>query len=59
MDPKAAQGLEMLRVTGLLNQFIPELAATYGVTQNIYHVYDVWTHTIKVLESIPPNRVLF
>lgn len=55
MDPKAVQGLEMLRATGLLNQFIPELAATYGVTQNIYHIYDVWTHTIKVFESIPPE----
>ena len=45
--------LEMLRETGLLDVFAPELAAMNGVTQNIYHIYDVWTHTIKIVEAIP------
>ncbi|MGC8862836.1 MAG: CCA tRNA nucleotidyltransferase [Armatimonadota bacterium] len=53
MCRNATCGLEMLRETGLLDQFAPELAAMYGVTQNIYHIYDVWTHTMKTLESIP------
>ncbi len=25
----------------------------HGVTQNVYHLYDVWTHTLKTLELIP------
>ncbi|MCX6346255.1 MAG: CCA tRNA nucleotidyltransferase [Armatimonadetes bacterium] len=52
MSEKAVEGLEMLRETGLLQQFAPELAEMYGVTQNIYHIYDVWTHTLKTLELI-------
>ncbi len=55
VEPGAGEGLEMLRVTGLLSEFAPELSAMYGVTQNVYHIHDVWTHTIKVLESIPPD----
>ena len=53
MCPKASWALENLRETGLLDQFAPELTAMYGVTQNIYHIYDVWTHTLKALESTP------
>lgn len=53
--PDAAEGLEMLRETGLLDEFAPELSAMHGVSQNIYHIYDVWTHSLKTLESIPPD----
>lgn len=53
MSPRAIAGLEMLRDTKLLDQFSPELSAMHGVTQNIYHIHDVWTHTLKTLESIP------
>lgn len=53
MSREVAAGLEQLRETKLLDQFMPELAATYGVTQNIYHIYDVWTHTLKTIELIP------
>lgn len=48
-----AKGMEMLRETGLLEHFAPELAAMHGVQQNVYHAYDVWTHTMKMLESMP------
>lgn len=53
--PNAPVGLEMLRETGLLDQFAPELSAMHGVTQNVHHIYDVWTHTIKTLESLPSD----
>ena len=45
MGERPVQGMEMLRETGLLDQFAPELSAMYAVTQNIYHIYDVWTHS--------------
>lgn len=48
-------GLEMLRDTGLLDQFAPELSELHGVTQNVYHLYDVWEHTLKTVESTPPQ----
>ena len=54
-SPNASAGFEMLRETGLLSQFAPELAAMHDVTQNIHHIHDVWTHTLKTLELIPAD----
>ena len=58
MAPGASAGLEQLRETGLLVQFAPELAAMYGVTQNTWHAYDVWMHTLKALEDLPKDADL-
>jgi poly(A) polymerase len=55
MTPGATRGLETLRETGLLDQFAPELSAMYGVTQNVYHIHDVWTHSLRTLELIPAD----
>ncbi len=55
MSPNATSGLETLRETTLLDQFAPELVAMHGVTQNVYHIHDVWTHSLKTLESISPE----
>ena len=52
----AARGLGILRETGLLDHFAAELSATQGVTQNVYHIHDIWTHTLKTLESIPAEE---
>lgn len=53
--PGAARGLEQMRETGLLVKFAPELAALYGVTQNRFHLYDVWKHTLVALDNLPPE----
>jgi poly(A) polymerase len=53
-----SQGMEMLAETGLLAQFAPELLDMRGVTQNIYHIYDVWTHTMKALEYLKDEAPL-
>lgn len=51
-------GLELLRQTGLLSQFAPELVGMHGVGQNNYHIYDCWTHTLKVIDSLPEDASL-
>ncbi|MGI6295673.1 MAG: CCA tRNA nucleotidyltransferase [Armatimonadota bacterium] len=56
MTENASSALEMLRETGLLMRFAPELAVTYGVRQNKYHRYDVWWHSLKTLEHIPLDQ---
>lgn len=44
-------GVQLLKQTGLLEQFIPEFAPAYEMKQNIYHDYcSVWQHTIKVVK---------
>ncbi len=39
-------GLEYLRECGLLEQFLPELDSCYGVSQNKYHVHDIYYHSV-------------
>lgn len=58
MAPGATRGLELMRETGLLVLFAPELAALYGVTQNRYHRYDVWAHTLVALGNLPGDTDL-
>lgn len=58
LAPGAATGLEQMRETGLLKLFAPELAHLHGVTQNRYHKYDVWEHTLVALGNLPPDASL-
>jgi poly(A) polymerase len=58
LAPGAARGLELMRETGLLAQFAPELAGLYGVTQNRFHRYDVWEHTMIAISNLPPDADL-
>lgn len=58
MTARPAQGLELLREGGLLAQFATELMAMVGVTQNEFHAYPVWDHTLVALENLPPDASL-
>lgn len=51
LSKNPVMGIQLLRQTGLLEQFIPEFAQTYNMNQNIYHDYcTVWQHTLKVIQ---------
>jgi poly(A) polymerase len=54
----AAAGLELMRRAGLLKAFLPELLEMVGVTQNAWHLYDVWDHTLIALSHAPPDASL-
>ena len=43
---------------GLLHITAPELAQTQGCAQNRYHRFDVWEHTLRTLDRIPPNSLV-
>jgi poly(A) polymerase len=51
-------GLELLRRSGLLAAFLPELVEMVGVTQNAWHLYDVWDHTLIALSHVPADSSL-
>ncbi|MCS6923378.1 MAG: CCA tRNA nucleotidyltransferase [Fimbriimonadales bacterium] len=53
--PQAAAGLQMLLDTRLLHQFGQPLLPMVGCTQNEYHLYDVWGHSLKTVEFINPE----
>jgi poly(A) polymerase len=58
MTDRPADGMELLRRSNLLRQFLPELIDMIGVTQNAWHLYDVWDHTLRVLGNHPPDAPL-
>ncbi len=49
---KPSIGVEYMRITGLLEIVLPELLQGYGVTQNIYHKYDVYYHNLMTCDLI-------
>lgn len=51
-------GLATLSGTGLLAHLLPELLAGIGVSQNRYHRYDVFTHTLFTCDAVAPERRL-
>ncbi len=58
LTTRAPQALTLLKDSGLLAQFAPELLEMVGVTQNAFHVYDVWTHTLVALGRLPADASL-
>ena len=58
LTPRAPMGLELLKDSGLLAQFAPELMAMVGVTQNEFHAYPVWDHTLVALGNLTADASL-
>lgn len=52
--PKPSKAFHLMAKTGLLAQFLPELAACIGVAQNAYHKHDVFEHILEVVDNAPP-----
>jgi len=57
-SPRPSVGLDLLRETGLLAHFLPEIEALHGTAQPPeYHPEgDVWTHTCRMLDELPAPR---
>ena len=58
MTSRAPMGMELLRESGLLAQFAPELLTMVGVTQNVFHAYPVWEHTMVAVGQLPADASL-
>ena len=52
LSPKPSKGLEQLRVSGLLELLFPALQKMFGCSQNKFHQYDVYYHSLHVLDAI-------
>jgi poly(A) polymerase len=57
-SPRPSVGLNLLRETGLLALFLPEVAALHGTAQppQFHPEGDVWTHTCLMLDGLPAPR---
>jgi tRNA nucleotidyltransferase (CCA-adding enzyme) len=50
-----AAGFDVMLRTGLLEHIAPEFLASVGCTQNRWHAYDVWGHTMRVMDAVPAS----
>lgn len=50
--PLPATSIRTLDLFGVLPYVLPELETLKGVTQSPPHVYDVWDHTLKVVQKL-------
>lgn len=53
---KPSIGIELMRKTGLLELFMPELLEGYGVVQRKFHADDVYYHSLKTCD-VAPDRI--
>jgi putative nucleotidyltransferase with HDIG domain len=51
-----SEGIELLREAGLLELWAPEIAHTWGVTQNRWHAFDVYDHTLRAVDEAPADK---
>jgi tRNA nucleotidyltransferase (CCA-adding enzyme) len=52
-----SRAFEVMRRTGILEVTYPELLEQVGCEQNQWHAYDVWGHTMRVLDESEPDPV--
>lgn len=50
MSDNAAEGIDLLRETGLLKHVLPELEEGFGNSQNKHHIYDCYQHSLLSLK---------
>lgn len=51
------QGIELLHEAGVLGYILPELERGIGVAQNLHHIYTVWEHNLRALETCPSEKI--
>jgi tRNA nucleotidyltransferase (CCA-adding enzyme) len=54
--PRPSVGWELLRAGELLDLWMPELTRCYGVTQNRFHAWDVWDHSLYTCDAAPAAK---
>jgi tRNA nucleotidyltransferase (CCA-adding enzyme) len=55
--PRPSRAFEVMRSTGILSVTCPDLMEQVGCTQNQWHAYDVWKHSLVCLDASPVQPV--
>jgi tRNA nucleotidyltransferase (CCA-adding enzyme) len=56
--PLPSRGLELMRTTGLLGEVVPELLEGVDVVQNRFHKFDVYHHTLSVVDHTRADAIV-
>jgi tRNA nucleotidyltransferase (CCA-adding enzyme) len=54
----AASAVRQLRLIGVLDLILPEIVPSYDFEQNDFHRFDVFEHTLAVLDNCPRDPLL-
>ncbi|MGB2791590.1 MAG: CCA tRNA nucleotidyltransferase [Candidatus Moraniibacteriota bacterium] len=57
LSKNPAEGIDLLRITGLLTYILPEVTAGVGVGQNLHHIYTVYEHNLRALATCPSSKL--
>jgi putative nucleotidyltransferase with HDIG domain len=57
LSDRAYEGVELLRVSGLLSFIVPELEKGIGVSQNRHHIYTIYEHLVLSLKHCPSKKL--
>ena len=57
LSDRAYEGIELLRVSGLLSFIVPELEKGIGVSQNRHHIYTIYEHLVLSLKHCPSKKL--
>lgn len=52
-----AEGIELLKETGLLRHIVPELEKGIGISQNRHHIYTIYEHSVLSLKFCPSEKL--
>jgi len=55
---KPSIGYEYMRETGMMDYLFPEILEGYGITQNEFHSYDIYTHSLYSMDFSPREKPL-
>lgn len=58
LAPQPSLFFRVMQATGMLEPICPELVPLIGCEQNRWHAFDVWNHSLSVLDNTSANLVL-
>jgi len=58
LAPRPSRGLDLMRVTELLAEVLPEMLPTIGCVQNRFHKHDVYQHILATVDAAIPDFVV-
>ncbi len=53
-----SKGIELMRKSGILEIFLPELVEGYNIEQNEFHKYDIYYHNLYSCDAVTKERPL-
>jgi tRNA nucleotidyltransferase/poly(A) polymerase len=58
LSERPSSGFSLLRRSGLLKEFLPELLEGFLKQQNHHHKYTIYRHTMETIDMVEPDPVL-